>query len=99
MSKNIDHPDHYNWHPSGAECIEIAEEFTFNLGNVIKYVWRSGRKGDRLECLRKAAWYLNREIVRLENDIQQRETAVTGPLLDPITTAWGQIDTIPGEVS
>ena len=39
----------------------------FNLGNVVKYVWRSGLKDARLEDLKKARWYLNDEIARLEN--------------------------------
>ena len=58
----------YNSHPSGVECIEVAEEFNFNLGNVIKYIWRS-RYGDELSDpvlqLKKAEQYLHREIVRL----------------------------------
>jgi hypothetical protein len=38
----------------------------FNLGNAIKYVWRAGLKGKHLEDLKKAVWYINREITRLE---------------------------------
>lgn len=59
-------PPHYKRHPSGVECIVVAEHFGFNLGNVIKYVWRAGEKGDALEDLKKARWYLDREIRRLE---------------------------------
>lgn len=55
-------PPHYRQHPSGVECIQITEHFNFNLGNVIKYVWRAGLKGDANEDLEKALWYLNREI-------------------------------------
>jgi hypothetical protein len=77
MSDKIDHPDHYNWHPSGAECIEIAEHFNFNLGNAIKYIWRAGRKGDAGECIKKAAWYLDRENTRLENEKQDAEDVRT----------------------
>lgn len=92
MTNNtIDHPNHYNDHPSGAECIDIAEWFPFNLGNAIKYIWRSGKKGDRIEDLKKARWYLDREIVRLEQDIDRRESAING---DPIVTAWGRIDNV-----
>ena len=36
----------------------------FNLGNVIKYVWRSDEKGNAIEDLEKALWYLEREIAR-----------------------------------
>lgn len=85
----VNHPDHYTSHPSGAECIEIAEWFPFNVGNAIKYLWRAGRKGDRLEDLRKARWYVDREITRLEtarNDAKpDHDTA------DPIRTAWGTV--------
>lgn len=91
MTDTVNHPDHYQ-HPSGAECIEIAEHFSFNLGNVIKYIWRAGRKHDRLEDLRKARWYLDREITRIEIDIDTREEAATGPLTDPIVTAWGRVE-------
>jgi hypothetical protein len=41
---------------------------TFNLGNVLKYIWRSGLKGEsRLEDLKKAQFYLADEIKRLES--------------------------------
>ena len=62
----VDHPSHYVNHPSGIECIEVVEYMNFNLGNRIKYVWRAGAKSDELEDIRKAAWYLNREIDRVE---------------------------------
>src|SRR5699024_6249750 len=72
MTDMINHPPHYTQHPSGVECIEITEWFTFGLGNVIKYVWRAGLKGDGpLEDLRKAKFYLEREIERLENAAAQ----------------------------
>ena len=62
-----EHPAHYNQHPSGVECVDIAEAFNFNLGNVIKYVWRAGLKdSDGIDDLRKAKWYITREIERLE---------------------------------
>jgi hypothetical protein len=65
---NVNHPKHYNEHPSGVECIRIIEEFSFNLGNAIKYIWRADFKGAPVEDLEKAAWYLNREIERRKND-------------------------------
>lgn len=64
--ERIDHPDHYNAHPSGIECIRIVEHFNFNIGNAIKYLWRAGLKGDLLEDLKKARWYVDREIRRLD---------------------------------
>lgn len=63
---DVDHPEHYNRHPNGYECIDVAEAFNFNLGNVLKYIWRAGLKGDAGTDLRKARWYLQREIERLE---------------------------------
>ena len=63
----VDHPKHYNAHPSGIECIDVVRHMNFNLGNVVKYLWRAGEKdpAKHLEDLKKAAWYLNDEIERL----------------------------------
>lgn len=61
----VNHPPHYTAHPSGVECIQITEHMNFNIGNTVKYLWRAGDKGELLEDLRKAAWYLNREIERV----------------------------------
>lgn len=63
---NVNHPKHYTDHPSGVECIQITEYMNFCLGNAMKYIWRAGLKQDRLEDLKKAVWYLNREIARHE---------------------------------
>jgi hypothetical protein len=62
----VEHPVHYTSHPSGVECITVAEAFNFNVGNAIKYLWRAGLKNDAIEDLRKAAWYVQREIERRE---------------------------------
>lgn len=59
-------PRHYRCHPSGIECIQITEHMPFCLGNAVKYIFRCGEKGDAIEDLRKAAWYIDREIKRLE---------------------------------
>ncbi len=58
----VNHPKHYTTHPSGVECIQITEHMGFCLGNAIKYIWRADLKQDAIEDLRKAAWYLQREI-------------------------------------
>lgn len=58
----VNHPLHYTSHPSGIECIQVAEHYGFNIGNCIKYLWRAGLKDDEIQDLEKAAWYLNREI-------------------------------------
>ena len=62
----VDHPSHYN---QGIETIEYIESWSmnFNTGNVIKYVTRAGSKNNQLEDLKKAMWYLQREIDRIEN--------------------------------
>lgn len=60
---NVDHPQHYI--SGNIEVIDIIESYGlgFHLGNTVKYILRAGRKGDRLEDLQKAKWYLKREIV------------------------------------
>jgi len=62
MTDNVNHPPHYINHPSGVECIQITEHMGFNLGNAIKYVWRADLKNDAVEDLRKARFYIEREI-------------------------------------
>lgn len=68
MNTEVDHPPHYNLHPSGVECIDVVEHMPFNVGNAIKYLWRAGWKPgvDMLTDLHKAAWYVNREIERVQ---------------------------------
>ena len=62
----VNHPAHYTDHPSGVECIQITEHMNFCLGNAVKYIWRAGLKSeDPIEDLRKARWYIEREIDRL----------------------------------
>lgn len=58
----VNHPPHYT--AGGIETIDFieAKKLGYNLGNVVKYITRSDLKGDRLENLKKAQWYLNREI-------------------------------------
>lgn len=72
---NINHPIHYTSHPSGIECIDIAEHHDFCIGNAIKYLWRAGLKSEdgiskkekQIEDLKKAIWYIKREIKHLSN--------------------------------
>ena len=64
----VNHPDYYK--TGGVEAIDAIEawELGFNLGNVVKYIARAGRKtAGSLQDLRKAAWYLDREIKRREH--------------------------------
>lgn len=62
----VNHPPHYTSHPSGVECIQVTEHMSFNLGNVVKYIWRADLKGSLIEDLKKAKWYLEREIEKRE---------------------------------
>lgn len=71
MVDMVNEPPHYKEHPSGVECIEITEHMNFNCGNAVKYIWRADLKGAQLEDLRKARWYLDREIRRLEKQEQR----------------------------
>lgn len=72
--ERVNHPDYYNRHPSGVECITIIRHHNFNIGSVIKYCWRNGLKTEegmsdkdkQIEDLKKAIFYLNDEIKRLE---------------------------------
>ena len=66
-------PAHYRAHPSGVECIEITEHMNFCIGNAMKYLWRAGAKGDAIEDLRKAVWYIERELYRLGRLAAQRK--------------------------
>lgn len=70
MSDEVNHPDHYTWlkESEGIEIIQITRHLDSNLGNVVKYVCRAGRKGDKLTDLKKALWYLQDEINMLENE-------------------------------
>lgn len=68
MSDPVNHPSHYTSHPSGVECIQVTEHMNFCVGNAVKYLWRAGQKGDHLEDLKKARWYIDREIERLEKE-------------------------------
>lgn len=78
MASNIDHPVHYNSHPSGVECIDIAEHYNFNVGNALKYIWRAGIKKEQglsdlekeLEDIDKAIWYLTRHRNNLDSKIK-----------------------------
>lgn len=57
----VNHPAHYNNHPSRIEAIDIIENFNFCLGNAFKYIFRYQLKGGS-EDLNKALWYLERQV-------------------------------------
>ena len=69
----VDHPEHYGGADNPYEAIKVIEAWRlgFCLGNAAKYIARAGKKGDKkedaLEDLKKARWYLDREIAGLED--------------------------------
>jgi hypothetical protein len=81
----VNHPSHYT--QGGIECIDALEASLgadgvamFCRGNAMKYLWRAGAKGDLVEDLRKAAWYIAREI---EIQVRMREAAAGQPAEGP----------------
>ena len=75
-NNSVNHPEWYNQHPSGIECIEVTRHYCFSIGNAIKYLWRAGLKKDaaledkqkEIEDLKKAVWYINDRIKQLESN-------------------------------
>ena len=64
----VDHPSHY--YMGKFEAIDVIEDWNlgFNLGNTVKYISRAGHKDNILQDLKKALWYLDREIKRIEKE-------------------------------
>ena len=69
MTDEVNNPPHYN-QAKGFEVIDVIEGYAlpYHLGNVIKYVLRHEYKNNALQDLKKAQWYLNRYIERMEQD-------------------------------
>lgn len=80
----IFHPSHYSWlkEVCGVEAIDIARHLSFNLGNVVKYVIRNGHKPESglstlqvaIKDLKKARFYLNDEIDKLESKLNEENS-------------------------
>ena len=83
MTDNVNHPKHYTSHPSGVECIQVTEHMGFNLGNAMKYIWRADLKHDRLEDLKKAMWYLERELKKTSPPVPIAAVRVTDVFPSP----------------
>jgi len=86
MKNNVDHPKHYNSHPSGVECIDIIRHYPFTIGSAIKYLWRAGLKNDdsmldidkEIEDLEKAVWCINDRIKQLKHERDTETRTITG---------------------
>jgi len=67
----VNSPSYYKG-KSGLEAIDVIEAFgldqSFCLGNVVKYILRAGKKNAAIQDLKKARWYLSREIERMEGE-------------------------------
>lgn len=70
----VNHPPHYRGAGDPYETIKVIEawKLNFHLGNAVKYISRCDLKGNRLEDLKKAAWYLQREIERSESELAEK---------------------------
>jgi hypothetical protein len=68
MKEEVNHPAHYGGEQNPYEAIKVIDAWGlgFCLGNTVKYIARAGLKGDLLQDLKKARWYLDHEIERLE---------------------------------
>ena len=90
MGDAVNHPDHYTGDPSGVEAIELLEHMTsFCIASAMKYVWRAGKKGDAVEDLKKAEWYLTRELERAhKNVIPLRLFSDPIPVSDVVARLW-----------
>jgi hypothetical protein len=78
VAETINHPPHYNI--GRTEVIDAIEDWAlgFNLGNAVKYIARADHKGNALEDLKKARWYLDREVSRREAALRGRGGEGTG---------------------
>jgi hypothetical protein len=74
VAEAVNHPAHYGGAEDPHEAIKVIEAWSlgFCLGNAVKYISRAGKKGDRLEDLKKARWYLDREITAMERALAER---------------------------
>jgi hypothetical protein len=78
-NEKVNHPPHYR-SDTGYEAIDVIEawELGFNLGNVVKYISRAGHKDSSLQDLKKALWYLQREVTNRESSKEVHGPARSG---------------------
>lgn len=68
MNETVNHPAHYQATHNKYETIKVIDAWGlgFSLGNAVKYISRAGKKGSAVEDLKKALWYIEHEIKKLE---------------------------------
>ena len=91
MSDPVNHPSHYN-QITGLECIELVEMLPPLIASCVKYVWRAGAKGNELEDLNKALWYLDRAI-------NTRLVWLVGYELEKYVQLWARLNAVEKEFS
>jgi hypothetical protein len=81
----INYPAHYGGVDNPCEAVKVIEawDLGFCLGCTVKYIARAGRKGDAIEDLKKARWYLDREVARREG-AAERAAAGRPPVVGPV---------------
>jgi hypothetical protein len=88
----INNPDHYTWHPAEVECHIIAQEFDYNVGTAIAYLWRAGIKTDEpLVDIRKAIKHLEFECARLDGSAQP-SVAAPDPSREQVDKYGNELD-------
>ncbi len=73
--EEVNHPQHYNNHPSGVECIDIVRHLNYNIGTAMTYLWRNVQKPgqDAVKDLNKSIWHIMDEIERLGGEVVERK--------------------------
>lgn len=97
MTDNIN-PNHYQGFSNGAQVIDISENLTGNAAQAVQYIARSCRldganKGDRIEDLTKAAWFIHREVHRLAEIELAADKAKAAGLDEPVEqwVTWQEV--------
>lgn len=63
MNEDVNHPDHYNVHPSDVECIDVLRSMNrVDIIMAVKYIWRAEHKNQKRRDIRKAIWHLQEEL-------------------------------------